>query len=135
MAVDPALWIAKTGLEAQQTKMSVVSNNLANVNTTGFKRSAAACQDLLFQYVRQGGGQTSQDTLLPSGMHLGTGVRVGATEKLFSQGNIVQSENPLHVAVQGRGFFQVLMPDGTLGYTRVGSFLSVSFSLLLLPSF
>lgn len=120
--MDPALWIAKTGLEAQQTKMSVVSNNLANVNTTGFKRSAAAFQDLLYQNVRQVGGQTSQDTQLPSGMHLGTGVRVVATEKLFSQGNIVQSENPLHVAVQGRGFFQVLMPDGTLGYTRDGSF-------------
>src|SRR3569832_2446775 len=104
MAVDPALWIAKTGLEAQktktnkkaqQTKMSVVSNNHANVNTTGFKRSAAAFQDLLYQNVRQVGGQTSQDTQLPSGMHLGTGVRVVATEKLFSQGNIVQSENPL----------------------------------------
>src|SRR3569623_2017116 len=102
--------------------MSVVSNNLANVNTTGFKRSAAAFQDLLYQNVRQVGGQTSQDTQLPSGMHLGAGVRVVATEKLFSQGNIVQSENPLHVAVQGRGFFQVLMPDGTLGYTRDGSF-------------
>src|SRR3569832_1904162 len=102
--------------------MSVVSNNLANVNTTGFKRSAAAFQDLLYHIVRQVGGQTSQDTQLPSGMHLGTGVRVVATEKLFSQGNIVLSENPLHVAVQGRGFFQVLMPDGTLGYTRDGSF-------------
>src|SRR3569833_20791 len=98
--------------------MSVVSNNLANVNTTGFKRSAAAFQDLLYQNVRQGGGQTSQDTQLPSGMHLGTGVRVVATEKLFSQGNIVQSENPLHVAVQGRGFFQVLMPNNTQRNTR-----------------
>ena len=120
--MDPALWIAKTGLEAQQTKMSVVTNNLANVNTTGFKRGQASFQDLLYQNVRQVGGQTSQDTQLPSGMHLGTGVRVVSTEKLFSQGNIIQSENPLNAAIQGRGFFQVLMPDGTLGYTRDGSF-------------
>lgn len=87
--MNPALWIAKTGLEAQQTKMSVVSNNLANVNTTGFKRSFASFQDLLYQNARQVGAQTSQDTQMPSGMHLGTGVRVVATEKLFSQGNIV----------------------------------------------
>ena len=102
--------------------MSVVSNNLANVNTTGFKRSNAIFQDLLYQNVRQSGGQTSQDTQLPSGLMLGTGTRVVATEKLFSQGNIVQSDNPLHVAIQGRGFFQVLMPDGTLAYTRDGTF-------------
>lgn len=119
--MDPALWIAKTGLEAQQTKMAVVSNNLANVSTTGFKRSYAAFQDLLYQNVRQVGGQTSQDTQLPSGMHMGTGVRVVATEKLFSQGNIVQSENPLHVAIQGRGFLQVLLPDGSQAYSRDGS--------------
>lgn len=119
--MDPALWIAKTGLEAQQTKMAVVSNNLANVNTTGFKRSYASFQDLLYQNARQVGSQTSQNTQLPSGMHLGTGVRVVSTEKMFSQGNIVQSENPLHVAVQGRGFLQVLLPDGTLGYTRDGT--------------
>src|SRR3569833_877983 len=122
MAVDPALWIAKTGLEAQQTKKSVVSNNLANVNTTGFKRRAAAFQDMLYQNERQVGGQTSQDTQLPSGMHLGTGVRVVTTEKLFSQGNFVQSENPLHVTEQNHKKIQVLMPDGTLGYTRDGSF-------------
>src|SRR3569833_2152651 len=107
MAVDPALWIAKTGMEAQQTKMSVESNNLANVNTTGFKRSAAAFQVLLYQYVRQVGGQTSQVTQLPSGMHLGTGVRVVATEKLFSQGNIVLCVFLLFVVFFGRGFFFV----------------------------
>ena len=120
--MNQALWIAKTGLEAQQTRMSVVSNNLANVNTTGFKRSNAIFQDLLYQNVRQSGGQTSQDTQLPSGLMLGTGTRVAATEKMYSQGNIVQSKNPLDLAVQGRGFFQVLMPDGTLAYTRDGSF-------------
>lgn len=120
--MNQALWIAKTGLEAQQTRMSVVSNNLANVNTTGFKRGNAVFQDLLYQNLRQAGGQTSQDTQLPSGLSLGTGTRVVATEKLYTQGNIVQSENSLDVAVQGRGFFQVLMPDGTLAYTRDGSF-------------
>src|SRR3569832_1059571 len=106
IAVDPALWIAKTGLEAQQTKMTVVSNTLANVTTTGITRSAAAFQDLLYQNERQVGGQTSQDTQLPSGMHLGTGVRVVATEKLFSQGNIVKRENPQHEADAGRGRYQ-----------------------------
>jgi flagellar basal-body rod protein FlgG len=120
--MNQALWIAKTGLEAQQTRMSVVSNNLANVNTTGFKRSDAIFQDLLYQNVRQSGGQTSQNTQLPSGLMLGTGTRVVATEKLYSQGNIVQSDNPLHVAIEGRGFFQVLLPDGTLAYTRDGTF-------------
>src|SRR3569623_1396666 len=98
--------------------MSGVSNNLANVTTTGFKRSAAAFQDLLYQTVRQVGGQTSQDTQQPTGMHLGTGVRVVATELFFSHVYIVQSEYPLHVAVLGRGFFLVLMPVGTRGYTR-----------------
>jgi len=120
--MNQSLWIAKTGLEAQQTRMSVVSNNLANVNTTGFKRGNVVFQDLLYQNVRQAGGQTSQDTQLPSGLMLGTGTRVVATEKLYSQGNIVQSDNPLNVAVQGRGFFQILLPDGTLAYTRDGTF-------------
>ena len=120
--MNQSLWIAKTGLEAQQTRMSVVSNNLANVNTTGFKRSNVAFQDLLYQNVRQAGGQTSQDTQLPSGLMLGTGTKVVSTEKQYSQGNIAQSDNPLDVAVQGRGFFQVLLPDGTLAYTRDGSF-------------
>ena len=120
--MNQSLWIAKTGLEAQQTRMSVVSNNLANVNTTGFKRSNVAFQDLLYQNVRQAGGQTSQDTQLPSGLMFGTGTKVVSTEKQYSQGNIVQSDNPLNVAIEGRGFFQVLMPDGTLAYTRDGSF-------------
>ena len=120
--MNQALWVAKTGLDAQQTRMTVVSNNLANVNTTGFKRGRAVFEDLLYQNVRQAGGQTSQDTELPSGLMLGTGVRVVATEKMFSQGGILQTENPLNVAVAGRGFFQVLLPDGSLAYTRDGSF-------------
>ena len=120
--MNPALWAAKTGLDAQQTRMTVVSNNLANVNTSGFKKSRAVFEDLLYQNVRQVGASTSQDTLSPSGLSVGTGVRVVATEKLFTQGGLNQTGNSLDLAVQGRGFFQVLMPDGTLAYTRDGSF-------------
>lgn len=121
--MNQALWIAKTGLDAQQTKMSNIANNLANAGTTGFKRGRALFEDLLYQNVRQSGGQTSQDTRLPSGLSLGTGVRTVATEKLFSQGNLAQTDNPLDMAIQGRGFFSVLLPDGTTGYTRDGSFM------------
>ncbi|MCE5231797.1 MAG: flagellar basal-body rod protein FlgG [Mizugakiibacter sp.] len=116
-----ALWIAKTGLDAQQTRMAVTSNNLANVNTTGFKRSRAEFEDLLYQDVRQAGGQTSEQTQSPSGLMLGTGVRVVGTEKLFTQGNLVQTGNSLDVAIQGRGFLQVQMPDGSVAYSRDGS--------------
>lgn len=117
-----ALWIAKTGLDAQQTRMSVISNNLANVNTAGFKRDRAAFEDLLYQTVRQPGGATSEQTQLPTGLQLGTGVRVAATAKNFSQGNLNQTGNALDVAINGRGFFEVLMPDGSTAYTRDGSF-------------
>lgn len=120
--MNPALWIAKTGLDAQQTNMNVIANNLANVNTTGFKRGRASFESLLYQNVRQPGGQSTQNTQLPSGLMLGTGVRVGSTEKLFTQGNIIQTGNNLDMAVQGQGFFQVLMPDGSTAYTRDGSF-------------
>jgi len=120
--MNPALWVAKTGLDAQQAKMSVVSNNLANVNTTGFKRSRAVFEDLLYQNVRQAGGQSSQDTQLPSGLSMGTGVRLVATEKLHTQGNIVQTNNSFDMAINGRGFFQIAMPDGNLAYSRDGSF-------------
>lgn len=120
--MNPALWIAKTGLEAQQTRLGVVSNNLANVSTTGFKRDRAVFEDLLYQTVRQPGAQSSQDTMLPSGLMRGTGVRTVATEKMHSQGNVVQTNNPLDVAIQGRGMFQIMMPDGTIAYTRDGTF-------------
>jgi flagellar basal-body rod protein FlgG len=120
--MNPALWAAKTGLDAQQTRMTVTSNNLANVNTTGYKKGRAVFEDLLYQNVRQVGASTSQDTQLPSGLHLGTGVRVVATEKLYTQGNLTQTGNSLDVAVNGRGFFQILTPDGTMAYTRDGSF-------------
>jgi flagellar basal-body rod protein FlgG len=120
--MNSALWAAKTGLDAQQTRMAVVSNNLANVNTTGFKKGRAVFEDLLYQNVRQVGGSTSQDTQNASGLSLGTGVRVVATEKNFSQGNVSQTGNQLDIAINGRGFFQILMPDGTLAYTRAGDF-------------
>jgi len=120
--MNSALWVAKTGLDAQQTRMTVIANNMANVNTTGYKQSRPVFEDLLYQNVRQAGGQSSQDTILPSGLMLGTGVRTVATEKLFTQGNLQQTDNALDVAIQGRGFFQVLRPDGSLGYSRDGSF-------------
>jgi len=99
-----------------------VSNNLANVNTTGFKQGRAVFEDLLYQNVRQSGGQTSQDTMLPSGMNLGTGVRVVATEKLFTQGSLLQTDNAMDVAINGRGFFQIQTPNGDIAYTRDGAF-------------
>jgi len=117
-----ALRIAKTGLDAQQTRMAVISNNLANANTTGFKAGRPVFEDLLYQNVRQVGAQSAQDSQLPTGLSLGTGVRTVATEKLFTQGSTVETGNPLHMAIQGRGFFQILMPDGTQAYTRDGSF-------------
>lgn len=116
-----SLWVAKTGLDAQQTRMDVVSHNLANANTTGFKSSRASFQDLVYQNLRQPGGQTTEQTVAPSGLMLGTGVRVVGNEKLFTQGNIEQTGNSLDLAIQGRGFLQVTMPDGTIAYTRDGS--------------
>ncbi len=117
-----SLWVAKTGLEAQQTRMAVVSQNLANVNTTGYKKSRAIFEDLLYQNVVQAGGLTSEQSQSPTGLNLGTGVRVVATDRQFSQGNLISNNNPLDVAIQGRGFFEILLPDGTLGYTRDGTF-------------
>jgi flagellar basal-body rod protein FlgG len=117
-----SLWISKTGLDAQQTKMDVISNNLANVSTTGFKRARAVFEDLLYQTLRQPGAASSQQTQLPTGLQIGTGVRPVATERVFTQGNLQQTGNDKDLAIQGDGFFQVLMPDGTTGYTRDGSF-------------
>lgn len=117
-----ALWIAKTGLDAQQTRMAVISNNLANTNTTGFKRDRASFEDLLYQTVRQPGGASSEQTQLPSGLSTGTGVRVASTAKEFAQGGLDQTGGALDVAINGRGFFEVLLPDGSSAYTRDGSF-------------
>ena len=121
--MNQALWVAKTGLDAQQTRLSVISNNLANVSTTGYKQSRAVFEDLLYQNIRQVGGQTSQDTRLPSGLSLGTGSRVVATEKVHTQGNIETTGKSLDLAIDGKGFFQILLPDGTEGYTRDGNFM------------
>jgi flagellar basal-body rod protein FlgG len=117
-----SLWVAKTGLEAQQTRMTVVSQNLANVNTTGYKRQRAMFEDLLYQNVVQSGGMTSQQTEAPTGLNLGTGVRVVATDRQFSQGNIVTTGNQYDVAINGHGFFEILLPDGSQAYTRDGTF-------------
>ena len=117
-----SLWISKTGLDAQQTNMDVIANNLANVSTNGFKRGRAVFEDLLYQTLRQPGAQSSQQTQLPSGLQLGTGVRPVATARVFTQGNLTQTANSLDVAINGQGFFQVLLPDGTTSYTRDGSF-------------
>ncbi len=119
-----SLWISKTGLDAQQTQMDVIANNLANTSTTGFKRSRAVFEDLLYQTLRQPGAQSSQQTQLPSGLQLGTGARLVATERIHTQGNLQQTDNDKDVAINGAGFFQVLLPDGTAAYTRDGSFQS-----------
>ena len=118
----PSLWIAKTGLDAQQTNMDVIANNLANVSTNGFKRQRAVFEDLLYQTMRQPGAQSSEQTTLPSGLQIGTGVRPVATERLHSQGNLSQTNNSKDVAIKGQGFFQVMLPDGTQAYTRDGPF-------------
>lgn len=117
-----SLWIAKTGLEAQQTNIDVISNNLANVSTNGFKRARPVFEDLLYQTLRQPGAQSSQQTQLPTGLQLGTGVRPVAVEKIHTQGSLMQTGNALDVAISGKGFLQILMPDGTTAYTRDGSF-------------
>ncbi len=120
--MDASLWVAKTGLDAQNTRLNVISNNLANVNTTGFKRDRAMFEDLLYQNVRQAGGQTALTTQAPTGLMLGTGTRVISTEKLHSQGNMINTQNALDIAVNGEGFFQIVQQDGTIAYTRDGSF-------------
>jgi flagellar basal-body rod protein FlgG len=117
-----SLWVAKTGLEAQQTRMTIVAQNLANVNTTGYKRSRAIFEDLLYQNLVQAGGLTSQQTEAPTGLNLGTGVRMVATDKQFAQGNIINTNNTFDMAIQGRGFFEILLPDGSQAYTRDGTF-------------
>ncbi len=100
----PSLWVAKTGLAAQDMNLSTISNNLANVATTGFKRDRAEFQDLLYQVRRQPGGQSTQDTQLPSGLQLGTGVRITGTQKVFTTGSLQTTEQPLDMAINGRGF-------------------------------
>ena len=117
-----ALWTAGTGMIAQQANIDVISNNLANVNTTGFKKVRTDFQDLMYQTMSQAGAATGPDTQLPSGIQIGTGTRQAATEKLYTDGSYQSTGNNLDVAIEGDGFFQILMPDGTTAYTRDGSF-------------
>ncbi len=117
-----ALWISKTGMEAQQTQLDVVSHNLANVATSGYKKSHAVFEDLMYQTLRQTGASAGEQAQLPTGLQVGLGVRTVATARQFTQGNLQQTGNHLDVAIKGNGFFQVQMSDGTTGYTRDGSF-------------
>lgn len=120
--MHPALWISKTGLEAQTKDLAVISNNLANAGTVGFKKSRVAFEDLFYQNLRQPGAQASADTRIPSGLQIGTGVKVVSTQKIHTQGSFQTTDNQLDMAIQGSGFFQILLPDGTTGYTRAGNF-------------
>ena len=129
-----SLWVAKTGLDAQQKRMTVITNNLANANTTGFKKSRVVFEDLLYQNVRQVGGQSTQDTVYPSGTYVGTGVKTVAVEKIHMQGSLQLTDNAMDVAINGRGFFQVLQPDGSLAYTRAGHFMVDGDGQMVTPS-
>ena len=116
-----SLWISKTGMQAQQTQLDVISNNMANVSTNGFKRASAVFEDLMYQNLRQVGAADTEQSNLPTGLQVGLGVRTVATARSFTQGSLQQSGNQLDLAVNGSGFLQVSMPDGTTGYTRDGS--------------
>jgi flagellar basal-body rod protein FlgG len=120
--MQSALWVSKTGLQAQDVSLRTISNNLANVSTTGFKRDRAVFQDLMYQIEQQPGGMTSQDTTNPSGLQLGVGVRVVGTQKDFTEGSVQRTGQSLDMAVEGRGLFQITLPDGNIGYTRSGEF-------------
>jgi len=117
-----SLWVARTGLDAQQSHLDVISHNLANVSTNGYKRQRAVFEDLLYQTLRQPGAQADQQNLVPSGLLMGTGARVVATERIHTQGSLQRTENALDMAINGNGFFQVQLPDGTSAYTRDGAF-------------
>lgn len=120
--MERALWTAASGMVAQQLNIDTIANNLANVNTTGFKRSRARFQDLLYQTIRAPGAASSQETTYPAGIQLGLGTRAAAVEKLHSQGDFKKTDNPLDLVIQGEGFFKLTLPDGTTGYTRDGAF-------------
>ncbi|MGK0500010.1 MAG: flagellar basal-body rod protein FlgG [Oceanicoccus sp.] len=120
--MNQSLWISKTGLSAQDTRLATISNNLANAATVGYKRDSVVFEDLLYQIRRQPGAQSSQNTQLPSGLQVGTGVRVIGTQKEFSAGSMEITEKPLDMAIVGRGFFEILLPDGNSAYSRNGQF-------------
>ncbi|WP_343128413.1 flagellar basal-body rod protein FlgG [Buchnera aphidicola (Kurisakia onigurumii)] len=118
----PSLWIAKTGLDAQQMNMDIISNNLANVSTNGFKKSRPIFEDLIYQNLRDSGSNSSKNTVIPVGLQIGTGVRPLSTEKIFTQGNLLKTDSNKDISINGKGFFQVLLPEGKIAYTRDGSF-------------
>ena len=132
--MDASMWVAKTGLTAQSTRMTVIANNLANVNTTGFKKDRAQFEDLLYQRIVQAGAQADINSQTPTGLMLGTGTRVLATEKVHRQGNMISTENSLDIAIAGDGFFSVQQADGTLAYTRDGAFKLASTGALVTAS-
>jgi len=117
-----SLWIAKTGMEGQQTKLDSIANNLANVSTNGYKRADVVFEDLMYQNLRTAGAASSEQSELPTGLQVGLGVRVAASTRNFSQGNLQQTAGNLDVAIKGQGFFQIQLPDGTTAYTRDGAF-------------
>ena len=117
-----SMFIAATGMEAQRLNIDVISNNLANVNTTGFKRSRADFQELMYQGLKEAGASSSDGTILPTGIQVGLGVQPAAVQKIFKQGDFVSTENPLDLVVEGKGFFQILTPEGDVAYTRAGAF-------------
>ncbi|ODC04179.1 flagellar basal-body rod protein FlgG [Terasakiispira papahanaumokuakeensis] len=120
--MHPALWVGKTGLNAMDTKLSTISNNLANVNTVGFKRERAVFEDLLYQIKRMPGTENGDNAQIPSGLQLGTGVRVAGTQKQFTEGNVNTTSQTLDIMINGRGFFRLATPDGDVAYTRNGQF-------------
>ena len=120
--MNPALWISKTGLDAQTKDIAVISNNLANASTVGFKKSRAVFEDLLYQTINQPGGRSAQDTEMPSGLMLGAGTKVVATQKMHTQGDMLTTDNSLDLMIQGEGFFEIALPDGTSAYSRNGQF-------------
>ncbi|MEY8213156.1 MAG: flagellar basal-body rod protein FlgG [Colwellia sp.] len=120
--MNPALWISKTGLDAQTKDIAVISNNLANASTIGFKKSRAVFEDLLYQTINQPGGRTADDSEAPSGLMLGAGTKVVATQKIHTQGDMLTTDNSLDIMIQGEGFFEILMPDGSSAYSRNGQF-------------
>lgn len=132
--MEPALWISKTGLEAQDQNIAIIANNLANVNTTGYKQGRGNFEDLIYQTIRQAGAQSTQNTQIPNGISMGTGVRLASVQKLFTQGSIENTQAPLDLAIQGRGFFSVLMPDGSLSYARAGNFTTDSTGQIVTPN-
>jgi len=120
--MNSALWISKTGLEAQTKDIAVISNNLANASTVGFKKSRAVFEDLLYQNISQPGGRSGQDTEMPSGLMLGAGTKVVATQMMHTQGDMLTTDNALDLMIQGEGFFEILLPDGNSAYSRNGQF-------------